>query len=140
MARVNPDPYTEGHVFTPANRVTAVFDSMDEARRAEEALREAGFTEQEIDLFFGEDGVKKFDATGEQHGLAMRLLHRLERFLGDDFDLHEHTNEALRTGHVILAAFTEGKADRKVEAGQILRRRGAHDIYFWGNWTTERLG
>jgi hypothetical protein len=140
MARVNPDPYKEGYVFTHADRVTAVFDSLDEARHAEEALHEAGFADQEIDLFFGDDGVKNFDATGERHGLVRRLFHRIERFLGDEFDLEEHTDEALRTGHVLLAAATEGKDDRKAQASQILRQRGAHEVYYWGKWTTERLG
>jgi hypothetical protein len=139
MARVNPDPYKEGYVFTHANRVTAFFDSMDQARRAEEALREAGVAEQAVDLFVGEEGVRNFDATGERHGWLRRLYHRLERFLGDEFDLEEHADRELRQGHVLLAALTGGEEGSKRQVGQVLRRHGGHEVYYWGRWTTERL-
>jgi hypothetical protein len=43
MAHVNPDPHKSGYVFIPANRVTGIFSTVEEAQGALEALHAQGW-------------------------------------------------------------------------------------------------
>src|SRR5688572_22179740 len=84
MARINPDPYTGGHVFGLVNRVTGLVDSEDEAMATVRALEADGVATDDIEIFVGEQGARRLDLSGREHGRFIRLLRRLEAAVGDE--------------------------------------------------------
>jgi hypothetical protein len=138
MARVNSDPHLDHFTFSLTNRLTALFEAVEQAQRAAQALGEAGFPSDEIDLFVGEEGANVLDLAEKHHGVVGRLVRALEYLVTDDALVHQRLDAALREGDAFLAvkATTEGKK----LAARLLRAAGAHDVYFWGVWTTEQLG
>src|SRR5262245_55625238 len=139
MARVNLDPHLHHFTFSLTNHLTALFETVEAAQQAARALEASGFLDDEIDLFFGEEGANKLDLTEEHHGLTGRLLRTVEYLVTDDGLIHRRSDCALREGHAIVAVKT-ANAQQKNNAGQLLRDAGGHDIHFWGAWTTEQLG
>jgi hypothetical protein len=140
MSQVNPDPHAEGYVFSPVNRVTAFFDSNDQLGPALQSLRDAGFTDQEIDVFVGEEGAQKLDLSGQHHGLAVRLWRQVEAVFSDQTELHQLADQTLRAGGIIIGVFTGGNEEKKEQATQILKANQARQIHFWGHLTVDRLG
>ena len=57
----------------PMNRVAGTIDDPTEAHAAIEALREAGYKLEEIDVLCGEEGMRRLDPTGKEHGLFARF-------------------------------------------------------------------
>ena len=60
MAQENLDPHAEGYVFSPVNSVTG-FDSHDQLDPALQSLREAGFGDQDVGVFVGEEGAQTLE-------------------------------------------------------------------------------
>jgi hypothetical protein len=138
MARLNSDPHLDHLTFSFTNRLTALFETIEQAQQAALALGEAGFSE-EIDLFFGEEGANMLDLAEKHHGMVGRLVRALEYLVTDDALVHGHHDQALREGHAFLAMKPTTTEERMLSA-HLLRKVGAHDIYFWGRWTTEHMG
>ena len=61
MAQENLDPHAEGYVFSPVNSVTGFFDSHHQLDVARQSLREAGFGDQDVGVFVGEEGAQTLD-------------------------------------------------------------------------------
>ena len=139
MARVNSDPHLEHLTFSFTNRLTALFETVEQAQQAALTLGEAGFPDEKIDLFFGEEGANMLDLAEKHHGVVGRLVRALEYLVTDDALVHSHHDRALREGHAFLAMTATTDQEKKL-GGQLLHQAGAHDIYFWGMWTTEQLG
>ena len=140
MTRVNFDPHQNARVFTPTNRLTALFASVEAAREAITALQASGFPDEEIDLFFGEEGANVLDLAEEHHGLTGRLIRAWEYLVTDDHLFHTRSDRALRAGQALLAVKTTAQEEKKASAAVLLKEAGAHDICFWGKWTTEQVG
>jgi hypothetical protein len=159
MARINPDPYAGGHLFALANRVTALLDSEDEVTATVRALEEDGVATDDIELFRGEEGARRLDLSGREHGRAVRLLRTLEAAVGDESETNQRIDEALRKGATLLcvkvhtehvaaflarlkAVLSEGrvtaqKNDEKARALRVLKTLHAHEIHYWGTWGFE---
>jgi hypothetical protein len=78
MAQENLDPHAEGYVFSPVNSVTGFFDSHDQLDPALQSLREAGFGDQDVGVFVGEEGAQTLDLSGQRHGFAVQLWRQVE--------------------------------------------------------------
>jgi diadenosine tetraphosphate (Ap4A) HIT family hydrolase len=138
MARVNLDPYARGQLFALARRVTALFDTEGEVQAAVRALEEAGVSADDIDIFTGEQGAKCLDLRGREHGRARRLLRTLEAAVGDEAEIQQRIDDALRRGATLLCVrIHKGKGDEKDRAVRILRDLHAHEIHYWGPWAFE---
>src|SRR5262245_44984632 len=140
MARVNSDPHLDHFTFSLTNRLTALFEAIEQAQQAAEALGEAGFPNEEIDLFVGEEGANMLDLAEKHHGVVGRLVRALDYLVTDDALIHGHLDGALRGGHAFLAVRATAEQEKKKLGARLLREAGAHDVYFWGAWTTQQLG
>jgi len=138
MARINPDPYAGGHLFALANRVTCLLDSEDEVMATVRALEEEGVATDDIDVFVGEEGARRLDLSGREHGRVIRLLRRLEAALGDESEPNHRIDEALRRGATLLCVKVhKRKSDEKLRALRVLKALHGHEIHYWGPWTFE---
>jgi diadenosine tetraphosphate (Ap4A) HIT family hydrolase len=138
MARLNPDPYGDGHLFALVNRVTGLLDSEDDVTETVRALEKEGIPPDDIDIFVGEQGARSLDLFGREHGRVRRLLRTLEAAVGDESDVNHRIDKELRQGATLLSVkIRKGKADDKARAFRILRALHGHEIHCWGNWSFE---
>ena len=140
MAQENLDPHAEGYVFSPVNSVTGFFDSHDQLDPALQSLREAGFGDQDVGVFVGEEGAQILDLSGQRHGFAVQLWRHVEAIFSDQTELHQLTDQTLRAGGIVIGVRTDGDVEKKATASRILKAHQAHQINFWGPLAVERLG
>lgn len=119
----------------PTNHLGAVIDRRLDAEAAADALRGAGF--EDVQLFHGEEAYTAIrDAT--QHDNAFTRAWRRLRDHGDEGELHQHFLSTLRRGSSWLIAYAD-TPEQAHRARDILGMYHAHDIWFLGAWTVERL-
>lgn len=138
MARINPDPYGDGHLFALVNRVTCLLDTEDEVMATVRALEQDGFAPNDIDLFVGEQGSRSLDLAGREHGRVRRLLRTLEAAVGDERETNKRIDAALRQGATLLSVKIHNrKSTEKARALRIFRAIQGHEIHCWGPWLFE---
>jgi len=138
MARINPDPYTGGHVFALANRVTGLVDNEEQAMAMVRSLEDGGVATDDIDVFVGEQGARRLDLFGREHGSILRLLRRLEGAVGDEREPKRRIEESLnRGGSLVCVKVHKKKGTEKPRAFRILEAQHGHEIHFWSAWSFE---
>jgi hypothetical protein len=139
MSRINPDPHQGGYTFLPIKRVTAFFPPGQEIRKVLDALSEAGFAREQIEVFVGDEGASKLDLSGEEHGIVVQIMRGLERIFADEAEVVQRADQLLRSGGTLVAVFTEGDDAKKNRAAEILKAFNGQGVRYWGNWTIEQL-
>lgn len=138
MARRNPDPYEGGHLFALVNRATALLDSEDEVSAAIQALEEDGIASDDIDLYVGEEGARRLDLAGREHGPVIRMLRTIEAAIGEERDTYQRLDEAIRQGATLLCVKVHNRnSDEKTRVLHVLRKLHGHEIHYWGPWSFE---
>jgi diadenosine tetraphosphate (Ap4A) HIT family hydrolase len=138
MARINPDPYTGGHLFALVNRVTGLIDSEDDVSATVRALEADGFPADDIDIFKGEAGARSLDLEGREHGRVVRFLRSLEAAVGNEGETNHRIDRALRNGATLLCVRVHGrKSLEKERALRVLKSLHGHEIHYWGPWSIE---
>jgi hypothetical protein len=158
MTRINRDPYTGGHLFALANRVTCLLDNEEAVTATVRALEEDGVATDDIDIFTGEAGARALDLFGREHGRVVRLLRTLEAAVGEERETTQRIDQALRKGATLLCVrvkpaapgmmdvlahpsslgvFQRKKSDEKARALRVLKALHAHEIHYWGTWAFE---
>lgn len=139
MARINPDPYSGGHLFALVSRATALLDSGDAANAAVRALEDEGVAPDDIDVFVGEEGARRLDLTGNEHGTVIRWLRTLEAAMGEERETYRRLDQALRHEGATLVSVkvTDRKGDEKARILQLLRKVNGRDIHYWSAWSFE---
>jgi diadenosine tetraphosphate (Ap4A) HIT family hydrolase len=138
MARINPDPYAGGHLFALVNRATALLDSDDDVMATVRALEEDGVATDDIDLFVGEEGARRLDLSGRDHGTVIRWLRTLEAAMGEERETYHRLEEALRQGATLVCVKVHNrKGDEKARVLRLLRKLHGHEIHYWGPWSFE---
>jgi diadenosine tetraphosphate (Ap4A) HIT family hydrolase len=138
MARINPDPYAGVQAFALVNRVTGLVDSEEEAMATVRALEEGGVAQDDIDVFVGEEGARRLDLSGREHGRIVRWMRRLEAAVGDESEPNRRIDEGLRRGGSLVCVKVHRRhGDEKPRAFRILEARHGHEIHFWGAWGFE---
>lgn len=139
MVEVNPDPHASGYVFVPVDRVTSIFRSRDDARRAVEELRSIGLPAGRIEAFVGEEGAETLDLSGEAHGAVTRRLRNIEALLiPESGATFQQADEALHSGGVFLAVQLDDK-EQKDRVAAALRKHHGTVIRYWSRWVIEAL-
>src|SRR5262245_5679006 len=87
----------------PVDHVLAVFDTSDGAEDARDALRDAGVAAEDIREFHGARDAKKFDWSGDEHGLAEKAMRGIQFALTDEQQPIAWYEAALRDGRSVLA-------------------------------------
>lgn len=118
----------------PTNRVVGTVGDAGKSRVAIDALLRAGFNREDIDLLHGEEGLRRLDETGAEHG----FLAQFQRSLIRNFELEEfkqltHHVEDVRAGRCIIMVLAK-RREQRIVAGDILHQHGAEFVGFYGRW------
>ena len=107
-------PDTSMGVFYPTNYVIATFRSFEAAASANEALRRAGFTEDDSRAVPGSDLLDYFDEIHEHSGVWGSLMTELSRLIGTEAAFEDKDARQARHGAGFVAAHcsTEVEAER----------------------------
>lgn len=111
-----------------------LFGIIDEPVRAQEALRAlvaAGFA-AETQVFFGQEGADRIDASGAKHGrlTQLRRLHQRTTLEREHAEQYEH---AVLEGSCVIAIHTSDPTERE-QAHQLMKDHGGHFINYYGRF------
>jgi hypothetical protein len=119
----------------PRDDVLAVIDDEAGVRATIAALRAAGFTEADVHVFRGREGVTALARAWWRHsGVPAFLAPFVAAILSDEQDIEAIYESEGLAGHTVLAVHTHGPDDVD-EATRVLRAWGAHDTWYFGRWT-----
>lgn len=131
MVQVNPEVNKDGYQFNPVGRVTGLFVEPEAVTAAVEALRAAGVPNDRLEVFTGEEGKRRIDASGEAHGAAGRLFRMVESWVSDTSSFHALAERHLAAGGHVVAAEVGDDEALKSRAMQALSVAGATDVKYW---------
>jgi uncharacterized protein (TIGR02246 family) len=138
---MEPDtPKREDFIPYPTNRVVGTIADAHNAHAAIDALLEAGFDRQDIDLLQGEEGAQRLDLTGAEHGLLAQLQRTLIRTAGPVAEYKHllHHLEDVRAGRSVVMVLAKQR-DQRIRAADILNAYGADFVGFYGRWAWQGL-
>ncbi|WP_406695118.1 hypothetical protein V5E97_29175 [Singulisphaera sp. Ch08] len=138
MPQVNPDPHDKGYVYQPTHAVTGDFPAGVDVQAVQRALVAAGFGAEQVQIFQGEAGADQLDLKGERHGGWVQFRRALEQLFADETMVFDRAEELLRSGGVVVVAFTGGDAALKDQAVDVLKSHGGQPVRYWGEWTVDR--
>ena len=121
----------------PTNRVVGTIADADQARAAIDALLQAGFARENIDILHNKEDLQRLDPTGTAHG----FLAQFHRTLIRTFNLEELKHltqyvQALRAGLFVIMVLAKRRSLR-ISAADILHRYGADFVDFYRRWSCE---
>ena len=123
----------------PTNRVVGTIHAAPEAQAAIQALLQAGFERDDVDVLHGESDVRRLDPTGTAHGFLAQFQRALMRTASvEEYDHLQHHAEDVRAGRFVLMVRAKG-GDRRHLAADILNSHGATSVGFYGRWAWESL-
>jgi uncharacterized protein (TIGR02246 family) len=132
---------TERTGFIPnlTNRVVGTVRDAGKAQAAIDALLQAGFDREDIDILHGEEALKRLDQTGTENGFLAHFKRTLIRaFELEEFKHLTHHLEDVRAGRFVIMVMAKRRVQRIV-AADILNRYGAEFVGFHGRWALEEL-
>jgi hypothetical protein len=111
------------------------------------ALRDAGATDERITVLRGpNDGDLEPDPTEGSKGVMTRIVQRAQKVLGDEAERLKQLDEALAAGHDVIGVHLGADEDEedardaeKQALGAALRRSGAQDVAFYGEYQIQQL-
>jgi hypothetical protein len=124
-------------ILYPMNRVAGTIDDPAEAQAAVEALVEAGYKLEEIDVLYGEEGMRRLDPTGKEHGLLARFQRAVQQY-NEERKYISHHEEDIRAGHFVIMVLAR-EPERRDTVKEILQSHGGHFIVFYGRWAIQSL-
>ena len=122
----------------PTNRVVCTIVDPKHAQAAIEALLQAGFARQDIDILHGEEDLHRPDPTGAEHRFLAQFQRTLIRTLSDEHKHLQHYVEDVRAGRCVIMVLAKEREKREAVA-DILGAYGAGSIEFYGRWSWHSL-
>ena len=124
----------------PTNRVVGTIADAVGAHAAIDALLQAGFDPQDIDILHGEASIDRLDATGAEHGFLAQFQRTLIRIAGpaEEFKHLRHHIDDVRAGRFVIMVLAKERERRNV-AADILNSHGAEFVGFYGIWAWQSL-
>jgi hypothetical protein len=139
MASELREPGDAAAIAYPTNRVVGTIADPTNARAAVEALLQAGFARQDIDILHGEEDLHRPNSTGAEHRSLAQFQRTLMRTLSSDDHEHlRHYAEDVRAGRWVITVLAK-KRDRREAASDVLSAYGAEPIEFYGRWAWQSI-
>jgi hypothetical protein len=120
----------EGFVKYPLHKVVGVLETVEALERCIEELREHRFKNEDIETFYGDEGVEKIDLEGTRHGTMGKLL-RIMQHLGPDRTYVERYEKYLRDGDAIIMVHVTNSG-RKGMAAEVIHKYTHHRVTYFG--------
>ncbi len=119
------------------NFLLAIIDDRAQADQTVEALHSAGWNDEEIRLFHGEEAVEEAEEHAEQVEAKQSLAQRFSTIARDlssnESGLAEHYEEEAQQGHAILAVYNPSREQENC-AQDILEKHQAHHVECFSRW------
>lgn len=128
---------TEDFFRYPAHKVLSVFDKAEDVKAAIEELKKEKFSDDEIDVFCGQNGEKRIDFSGEEHGFWSTFVRSIQNLSAERIYLENYKKE-LHEGHFLLMVQAE-KAEKRERAVKILQANKGHRLTYFGTWLIEGI-
>lgn len=121
-------------VAAPPHRLFAVFDDPATGEEAIRLLRDEGGLagEDDIWVFFGEEGRRRLDLSGAGHGIGGEIVRFLQRLMSADIVYLHSLDVALREGRMVVAALVG--PDDLDRLAALVRDRGGHSLARVAHW------
>jgi hypothetical protein len=129
---------TSDFIYYPTDKVVGIIDDPDDAQAAVSDLKAAGFTADEIEVLAGEQGARRIDSTGREHGVLARIVRSIQKIGNYESDHVKRHEQELLAGHFGVGVTAKKEKDRE-RVRQILKSHNAHFINFYGRWAMQRL-
>lgn len=122
----------------PTNRIVGTVPDAAHAQAAMNALFQAGFEREDVDILHGEEGIHRLDPTGAEHGPLEQLQRTLIRLAGpvEEYKHLSHHVDDVRAGRFVIMVLAK-RRDQRMVAADILNANGAEFIGFYGRWAWE---
>ena len=120
----------------PTDHVLAAFRDPVHAAAAAAELSAAGVPARDVTILRGDEGARRLDGTGVQHGPLARLRRLVSFTVMDqmpDLAWHERT---VRDGGAVLMVRVRGDGP-KAAVVATARRHGTHFVNYYGRFATE---
>jgi len=126
-------------VLYATNCVVGTVADAGTAQKTIDALLQAGFDQEHIDILHDEEDLQRLDPTGARHGFLAQFQRTLIRtFELEEFKHLTHHLEDVRAGRFVIMVQMKRRVQRIV-AADILNRFGAEFVGFYGRWAFEDL-
>jgi len=123
----------------PTNRVVGTVADAVKGQAAVEALLQAGFDRQDIEVLHGDEGLHRLDPNGSEHGFFAHVQRTFIRtFELEEFKQLTHHVEDIRAGRFVITVLTK-KRILRILAADILHQHGAEYVGFHGRWASHEL-
>ena len=117
--------------WNPEGCLVSVIDDPVQAARAVDALRTAGFADEQIRLVLVGD-VSTFGELPAARGMARQAFFMVTN-LSDDSEFEEEYRDEARRGHPILIVHAP-RSEQSARARAVLRDFDAHTVTYYGHW------
>lgn len=130
---------TPDFIAYPMNKVVGFIDDLGGVKAALGDLRAAGFKAEDIQVLTGEEGARRIDVNGDEHGEFAHIVRSIQKTLGDYEIPHakRHQQELL-AGHFGIGVTAKDGEDRN-KVRDILKSHKGHFVNFYGRWVMEPL-
>ena len=108
----------DAFIAYPTNRVVGVLPDSKQAQAAIEALLQAGFARQDIDLLHGEGDLHR--PTGGDHRFLSQFQRTLLRTLSDEHNHLHHYIDDVRAGRSVIMVLAKQMEDDKERIKELL--------------------
>jgi hypothetical protein len=122
----------------PTDRMLGIIEDAAAAEAAAAELGALGIPARDVTLLRGEEGARRLDGTGAGHGAVARTRRVVAFTLMDQLPDLAWYERAVRDGAVTAMVRVRGE-ERKAEVLDVLRRRGAHFINYYGRFATQEI-
>ena len=120
----------------PTDNLFGIIDDKHDAEQLLKALAAAGFTEQ-TQVFHGEEGAARIDASGTRHGFLAQLR-RLHQKTTVEREHAERYEQAVLDQRCVIAVHTNNSEERE-QLRSILKEYGRHFINYYGRFGIRQL-
>jgi hypothetical protein len=107
------------------------------AQAVVESLLATGLNLEEIEVLYGDEGMRRLDPTGKEHGLLARIQRTAFHWQEEDKYLRRHVEDILAGRFVIMVLTKE--PEKRETVREILKSHGGRFIKFFGNWAIRSL-
>lgn len=131
MTVTNQTERPDKFIGYPNDTLFGIIDEPDRAQEALRALVAAGFA-ADTQVFYGQKGADRIDASGAKHG-RLTQLRRLHQRTTLERDHAEQYERAVIGGSCVIAVHTGDPLERE-RARRFMKDHGGHFINYYGRF------
>jgi hypothetical protein len=128
----------------PTDQVVGIVPDAAHVDEVVAALREAGASEDDVDVIRGGPGEGDLRPDVGEGGPIKAIVRTAQKVLGDEDERLHVLDDALEAGHHVVTVRLTGEDDDERDAakaalGAAMRDHGAHDVAFYGKYQIQQL-